>query len=56
MIFIRSVGASQLLSTIDKKYAHDNIVAVAGYLLGEVGVNVCEQVCPMHCISYIFYT
>jgi AP-2 complex subunit alpha len=40
---IHEYAAEKLLVSVDVKYAHDSIVAVAAYLLGEVGVNICEQ-------------
>lgn len=40
---IHEYAAEKLLMTVENKYAHDNIVAVAAYLLGEIGVNICEH-------------
>lgn len=36
-------AAEKLLASVENKWAHETIVAVAAYLLGEIGVNVCEQ-------------
>jgi len=36
-------AAEKLLSCVQSKYAHEIIVSVAGYLLGEIGVNICER-------------
>lgn len=40
---IHEYAAEKMLAVMETKYAHDSIVAVAAYLLGEVGVNICEN-------------
>lgn len=40
---IHEYAAEKMLLTVESKYAHDSIVAVAAYLLGEIGVNICEH-------------
>lgn len=36
-------AAEKLLMSVQNKYAHDIIISIAGYLLGEIGVNICEK-------------
>lgn len=40
---IHEYAAERMLETVKSKYAHENAVALAGYLLGEIGVNICER-------------
>lgn len=40
---IHEYAAQKMLLTVEGKYAHDNVVAIAAYLLGEIGVNICEH-------------
>jgi AP-2 complex subunit alpha len=40
---IHEYAAQKMLTSVEGKYAHDNVVAIAAYLLGEIGVNICEQ-------------
>jgi AP-2 complex subunit alpha len=40
---IHEYAAEKMLVTVESKYAHDNAVAIAAYLLGEIGVNICEH-------------
>ena len=32
-----------MLESVQNKFCHEVAVALAGYLLGEVGVNICEK-------------
>eukprot|EP00597_Dinobryon_sp_UTEXLB2267_P004404 CAMPEP_0170077612 /NCGR_PEP_ID=MMETSP0019_2-20121128/14391_1 /TAXON_ID=98059 /ORGANISM="Dinobryon sp., Strain UTEXLB2267" /LENGTH=1040 /DNA_ID=CAMNT_0010290039 /DNA_START=81 /DNA_END=3203 /DNA_ORIENTATION=- len=40
---LHEYAAEKLLGTVQSKWAHETAVAVAGYLLGEVGVSICER-------------
>lgn len=40
---IHEYAAEKLLETVQSKYAHETIVALSAYLLGEIGVNICEK-------------
>lgn len=40
---IHEYAAEKLLTSVQSKYAHEIVVAVAAYLLGEIGVNICEK-------------
>ena len=40
---IHEYAAEKMLATIERKHTHDNVVALAAYLLGEIGVNICEH-------------
>jgi len=39
---VHESAAVRLMASIEPKYAHDSVVAVAAYLLGEIGVTICE--------------
>jgi len=39
---VHEAAATRLMVSIEAKYAHDSVVAVAAYLLGEIGVTICE--------------
>ena len=32
-----------MLSSVKSKYAHETAICLAGYVLGEFGVNICEK-------------
>lgn len=40
---IHDYAAERLMVAVEGKYTHETVVAVAAYLLGEIGVNICEQ-------------
>jgi len=40
---IHEYAAEKLLAAVQSKYCHEVAVSLAGYLLGEIGVNVCER-------------
>jgi len=40
---VHDYAAEKLLACVQSKYTHDIIISIAGYLLGEIGVNICEQ-------------
>lgn len=40
---IHEYAAKKMLESVQSKYSHEIIIAVAGYLLGEIGVDICEQ-------------
>lgn len=40
---IHEYAAEKMLQSVQSKFAHETMVAVAGYLLGEIGVNICEN-------------
>eukprot|EP01040_Poterioochromonas_malhamensis_P009825 gene9826-10669_t len=40
---IHEYAAEKLLTSVQSKYAHEIVVAVATYLLGEIGVKICEK-------------
>lgn len=40
---IHEYAAEKMLASVQSKYCHEIMVQVAGYLLGEIGVNICEN-------------
>ena len=36
-------AAQKMLESVQNKFCHEVAVALSGYLLGEVGVNICEK-------------
>lgn len=40
---IHEYAAEKMLTLTSSKFAHEIIVAIAGYLLGEIGVNICDK-------------
>lgn len=41
---VHEYAAEKMLEIVQSKWAHDTAVSLAGYLLGEIGVNICEKV------------
>lgn len=40
---IHEYAAEKLLKMTQSKWTHETLVCVSGYLLGEIGVNICEK-------------
>ncbi len=40
---IHDYAAEKMIHVVKSKFAHDTIISVAAYLLGEIGVNICEK-------------
>ena len=40
---VHEYAAQKMLESVQNKFCHEVAVALAGYLLGEVGVNICEK-------------
>lgn len=40
---IHDYTAEKMLGCVQSKFAHETIVAIAAYLLGEIGVNICDR-------------
>ena len=40
---IHEYAAEKLFDCVKSKWSHDIVIALAGYLLGEIGVNICEK-------------
>lgn len=40
---VHEYAAEKVLASVESKWAHETVVAIAGYLLGEIGINICEQ-------------
>jgi hypothetical protein len=41
---VHEYSAMKMFEAVQSKYCHEIAIALAGYLLGEVGVNICEQI------------
>lgn len=40
---VHEYAAEKLLQTVQNKWLHETAVALAAYLLGEIGLNICEK-------------
>lgn len=40
---IHEYAAEKMLGLVQAKFAHEIVVAIAAYLLGEIGVNICDK-------------
>ena len=40
---VHEYAAQKMLESVQNKFCHEVAVALSGYLLGEVGVNICEK-------------
>jgi AP-2 complex subunit alpha len=40
---IHDYAAEKLLNSVQSKFAHEIIVVLSSYLIGEIGVNICER-------------
>jgi AP-2 complex subunit alpha len=42
---LHEYAAAKMIGIVQSKFAPETAVALAGYVLGEFGVNICERVC-----------
>ena len=40
---VHDYAAEKMLESVQSKWCHETCVTLAGYLLGEIGVNICEK-------------
>ena len=53
---LHEYAAAKMITIVQSKYAPETAVALAGYVLGEFGVNICERVCSFFSfLSFIFF-
>lgn len=45
MVFVQAYAAERLFATLQSPRAHETVVSVGGYILGEFGYFIAEQVC-----------
>lgn len=51
---LHEYAAAKMIGIVQSKYAPETAVALAGYVLGEFGVNICERVRSPINLSLIF--
>jgi hypothetical protein len=44
---LHEYAAAKMIGIVQSKFAPETAVALAGYVLGEFGVNICERVCSL---------
>lgn len=49
---LHEYAAAKMITIVQSKFAPETAVALAGYVLGEFGVNICERVI----IFFLFYS